>query len=311
MEQFPLMGCIFTPYWDVPVLLRPSASGGSNFNPSSYHPPTGYVFVFGLEQNGAIGTNSYIPRKYESGKGYSRVTNAPVIGANITSTVTAMDSRNNKIVWQKRYPGQNNYGGFTTATGLMFTGQVDGNMTAYNASNGDVLWKFQVGWGISAPPMTYEVDGTQYVAVAAGGNRGGLTTLDGDAVWAFSLNGPIDQVAAPPPIDTKVTLTGNPVRLGGEVGNPTTTLGGTWIFEGTVRTLDFRFDPMRIQVPVGTTVNWDNMGGTIHTVTAQKGGFDSGDIAAGATFSVTFDSAGSYIYFCSPHPWMIGEVLVQ
>src|SRR6185503_6390265 len=236
MEQFPLSGCIFTPYWDVPVLLRPNASGGSNFNPSSYHPPTGYVFVFGLEQNGALATNLYYPRTYEAGKSYSRTSSAPTIGANITSTITAMDSRTNKIVWQKRNPGAFNYGAVSTASGLMFTGQVDGNMTAYDVKTGDQLWKFQVGWGISAPPMTYEVDGVQYVAVAAGGNRGGLTTLDGDAVWSFKLDGVLDQVASPPPIDTKVTLGGMAVRLGGEVGNPTTTLGGTWIFEGTVRT---------------------------------------------------------------------------
>ena len=77
----------------------------------------------------------------------------------------------------------------------MFRGQVDGNLTAYDAKTGDELWKFQTGWGISAPPMTYEVDGVQYVAVAAGGNRGGVTTTDGDAVWAFALNGTLDQVA--------------------------------------------------------------------------------------------------------------------
>jgi len=293
------------------VLLRPNTSGGSNFNPSSYHPPTGYVFVFGLEQNGALATNLYYPRTYESGKSYSRTSSAPTIGANITSTITAMDSRTNKIVWQKRNPGQFNYGAVTTASGLMFTGQVDGNMTAYDVKTGDQLWKFQVGWGISAPPMTYEVDGVQYIAVAAGGNRGGLTTLDGDAVWSFRLDGVLDQVAAPPPIDTKVTLGGTPTRIGGEVGNPTTTLGGTWIFEGTVRTLDYRFDPTRVQIPVGTTVSWENQGATIHTVTASKGEFDSRDLAAGQTFSYQFNTPGSYLYLCSPHPWMIGEVLVQ
>ena len=310
MEQFPLSGCIFTPYWDVPVLVRPSASGGSNFNPSSYHPPTGYVFVFGLEQNYALATNTYYPRTYEPGKSYSRTTSAPVIGANITSTITAMDSRTNKIVWQKRNPGMFNYGAVTTASGLMFTGQVDGNMTAYDVRSGDQLWKFQVGWGLSAAPMTYEIDGVQYVAVAAGGNRGGLTTLDGDAVWAFKLDGTLDQVAAPPPIETKVILGGMPVRPGGEVGTATT-LGGTWIFEGTVHALDFRFDPMRVQVPVGTTVSWENQGATIHTVTAQNGQFDSRDIAAGQSFAFQFNAAGSYVYLCTPHPWMIGEVLVQ
>jgi quinohemoprotein ethanol dehydrogenase len=311
LPQFPLQGCIFAAYWDVPVLTMPGTGGGSNWNPTSYHPPTGYVFVFGREQPQAIAVNLLAPREYEDGKGYQRTTSAPAIGHSIKSTITAMDSRTNKIVWQHYRDGDFNYGAVSTAGDLMFTGQVDGNMTAYNVRTGEKLWQFQVGWGVSAPPMTYEVDGVQYVAVAAGGNRGGLTTLDGDAVWAFSLNGTMDEVAAPGPIQTKVTLgTGAPTRVGQEVGGPTT-LGGAWIFEGTVRTLDFRFDPQRVGISVGQTVSWENLGSTIHTVTEQRGAFDSGDFASGATYSRTFDAAGSFIYICTPHPWMIGEVVVS
>jgi plastocyanin len=100
------------------------------------------------------------------------------------------------------------------------------------------------------------------------------------------------------------------MKLGDQVGTPIT-LGGTWTFEGTVHELDFRFEPVRIQIPTGTTISWENQGSTIHTVTAQDGAFDSGDLAAGQTFSYTFDTPGSYIYVCSPHPWMVGQVQVQ
>jgi quinohemoprotein ethanol dehydrogenase len=310
VPEFPLQGCIFTPYWDVPVLNRPLGGGGSNWNPPSYHPPTGYAFVFGLEQNGAYAVNTIAPLDYEPGKSYTRTTSATALGSPINSTITAMDSRTNKIVWQKRNPGDANKGALTTAGDLMFTGAVDGNFSAYNVRTGDELWKFQTGWGVGAPPMSYEVDGVQYVAVATGGNRGGVTTLDGDAVWAFSLNGVIDEVAAPTKPQTKVELGGMPVRLGGEVGTATT-LGGTWIFEGTVRTLDFRFDPPRVAVPAGTTISWENLGTTIHTVTDNKQAFDSGDIPAGGVYSRTFDTPGTFIYLCSPHPWMIAEIQVQ
>jgi plastocyanin len=129
-------------------------------------------------------------------------------------------------------------------------------------------------------------------------------------VWAFALNGPIDQVAAAPAPQSKIELTGAAVRIGGEVGTATT-LGGTWIFEGTIRTQDFRFDPQRAAVPVGTTVTWQNMGAAPHTVTDNKQAFDSGDIPAGGTYSRTFDTAGTFIYLCSPHPWMLGEIQVQ
>ena len=52
--------------------------------------------------------------------------------------------------------------------GLVFTGQADGNAIAYNAATGEKLWSFQTGWGIGAPPMSYEVDGQQYIGVVSG-----------------------------------------------------------------------------------------------------------------------------------------------
>jgi plastocyanin len=193
----------------------------------------------------------------------------------------------------------------------MFTGQVDGNMTAYDVKTGDQLWKFQVGMGISAPPMTYAVDGTQYVAVAAGGNRGGVTTLSGDEVWAFSLNGTIDEMASPPPIQTKVTLGGAPVKLGDPLVGPTApTLAGS-VFAGTVGLVDFDYLPRIAQVPAGTTLTFTNNGSAIHTATEQKGAFNTGDLGAGQSVDVTFSSPGTFIYSCTPHPWMVGEVIVQ
>src|SRR6185369_6227167 len=139
---------------------------------------------------------------------------ATPLGSPIGNTFTAMDSRNNKIVWQKREPGDQSYGALSTAGGLVFRGKVDGNLEAYDVRTGDVLWKFQTGLGISAPPMTWSDGKDQYITLAVGGNRGGATTLDGDEVWTFSLNGLVDQVSAPPPITTKVALTGAAVKLG-------------------------------------------------------------------------------------------------
>jgi len=49
----------------------------------------------------------------------------------------------------------------------------------------------------------------------------------------------------------------------------------------------------------------------VHTATESKGVWDTGDIAPGESKSVTFDSAGTYVYNCSPHPWMIGQIIVQ
>jgi plastocyanin len=158
--------------------------------------------------------------------------------------------------------------------------------------------------------MSYEVDGQQYVVFSAGGNRGGVSTTDGDAVWAFSLNGTIDQVAAPPPVQTKFSITGAVVQIGQPMGTANNQ-GGDRPFTGTIDMQDYDFFPRRVQVPVGTTVSWQNVGAVIHTATDSAGAWDTGDIRAGETGSVTFNAAGTFTYSCSPHPWMLGQVMVQ
>jgi plastocyanin len=199
----------------------------------------------------------------------------------------------------------------TTAGGLTFIGQVDGNFVAFDAATGNKLWTFQTGWGIGAPPMTYEVDGKQYVTIASGGNRGGVTTTDGDAVWTFALDGTIDEVAAAPAIQTKVEITGRTVAMGDTFGLPGTVGLDDKIFQGTLDIIDFDFFPRIVQVPTGTTVSWRNTGSTIHTATDTKGTWNTGDINAGQSGSVTFDSPGTFIYTCSPHPWMVAKLIVQ
>jgi quinohemoprotein ethanol dehydrogenase len=306
--NFALSGCIFTPYWDVPVLLLPYANGGSNFNPSCFSPKTGNAYVMGGEQDTAYAVND-IP--FVLGKRYTKVNSSVPLGHNITSTFTAIDSHTNKIAWQERKPGYFNMGCVATAGGLVFTGQIDGNFVAYDAATGNKVWSFQVGWGISAPPMTYEVDGKQYITVAAGGNRGNVTTLDGDAVWTFSLDGTLDQVAAAPAIQTKIEITGRQVALGDTFATPGTVGLDDRTFSGTFDMFDYDFLPRRVTVPVGTTVTWRNTGSVIHTATDSKGRWNTGDISSGASGSVTFDTPGVYVYNCAPHPWMIGDVTVQ
>lgn len=77
------------------------------------------------------------------------------------------------------------------------------------------------------------------------------------------------------------------------------------------------YDPEVIQVPVGTTVIWENIDNAMHTVTSgnpqegPNGTFDSGMVAAGDSFKFTFNSPGKEDYFCMVHPWMIGSVEIQ
>src|SRR5215210_9246077 len=64
---------------------------------------------------------------------------------------------------------------------------------------------------------------------------------------------------------------------------------------------DFAFDPKTISVNIGDTITWTNDGPSPHTVSADDGSFDSGNLDKGATFSQTFDKAGTFAYFCKYH----------
>jgi plastocyanin len=70
------------------------------------------------------------------------------------------------------------------------------------------------------------------------------------------------------------------------------------------------FSPNPVEVKVGETVTWINDDSGRHTVTSKDGVFDSGMMGKGQSFSFTFDKAGEYLYFCEPHPNMVGTVVV-
>jgi mono/diheme cytochrome c family protein len=82
--------------------------------------------------------------------------------------VLAWDPINQKEAWRAKHPTFWNGGMLTTAGNLVFQGSGDGLMTAWKADNGQEVWKIDTKTGIIAPPVTYTVDGEQYVAVAAG-----------------------------------------------------------------------------------------------------------------------------------------------
>ena len=66
-----------------------------------------------------------------------------------------------------------------------------------------------------------------------------------------------------------------------------------------------------LRVKVGTTVNWTNNDGIVHTVTTVDGSFDSGFLGEAESWSHTFDTVGEFEYFCIPHPWMRAMVIVE
>jgi amicyanin len=82
--------------------------------------------------------------------------------------------------------------------------------------------------------------------------------------------------------------------------------------EHTLEIKDFAFSPSSLTIKVGDKVTWTNQDSAPHTVTADsRGEFDSGRLSQGDTFSYTFDTAGTFDYHCSIHPFMQATVIVQ
>jgi alcohol dehydrogenase (cytochrome c) len=110
-------------------------------------------------------------------------TNVP--GGVQAGNVTAVDYDTGKIKWQVKTPQPMIGGILATAGGLVFAGESNGWFKAYDAKTGKVLWKFQAGAGVNAPPSSYMVDGKQYIVVGAGGNAQ-VDSRRGDNIIAFT-----------------------------------------------------------------------------------------------------------------------------
>jgi quinohemoprotein ethanol dehydrogenase len=279
--------CIFGVIYDQPILMSPGGNGGPNWAPMAYSPRTGYFYVTAADR-----PQSRILRGL--GK-----TVGPPIGAKYGGTLTAIDSRTNKIAWQQRRPysiGQGS-GALATAGDIVFHGEPDGQFQAYDARNGELLWQWQTGAGADAPAITYEIDGTQYVAIAVGGVSIQTTSANSDMIWVFSLNGsPGDRLkpfAAPQPPENVIGFSGPVARV------------------SEIKIDDYTYAPLRITVAAGTTVTFTNNGAQPHNaMSSDGGGFDTGLLAKGETATVTFNRPGNYTYICTPHPSMIGQIIV-
>jgi PQQ-dependent dehydrogenase (methanol/ethanol family) len=198
-------GCLFSAFWDQPILIFPGSSGGNAWAPITFSPKTGLVYVPANVLPSAFSAKREVwdeTAKRLVTVGDSQGFYRPA-GVQRSGTLTAMDPTTNKVVWQKRtkYPMGGGSGLLSTAGGLLFHGESDGNLVAYDIRNGDEVWKFQTGAGANAPVSTYAVNGEQYVAVMSGGNALYMSQR-GDLLWAFKLGGAVPPAAAPrePPL---------------------------------------------------------------------------------------------------------------
>jgi alcohol dehydrogenase (cytochrome c) len=146
------------------VRVCPGAAGGKEWNPMAYHPGTGFAYV-PVINNCA---------KFTSGKAFF-IKGQPYWGSSLTlidnqasGSLKAIDVKTGQIKWDVATRSPMVAGVLATGGGLVFTGDAEGFFTAYDADTGKTLWSFQCGSGHHAPPITYTLDGRQYIAVCVG-----------------------------------------------------------------------------------------------------------------------------------------------
>jgi glucose dehydrogenase len=161
------------------VIIAPGVGGGANWSPAAIDEANSMAFVAAM----------HLPTRYQT-QDVPATADKPAVTyytfetakGPTWGTLSAIDlSDSGKIVWQARTNEPLVGGVLATAGGLVFSGEGNGDFSAFNAATGDRIWTFNCGAGVNAPPITYEIDGQQYVAVAAGGSQ----------IWGFRQGGAV------------------------------------------------------------------------------------------------------------------------
>ncbi len=142
--------------------ICPSITGGTNFWPASYSPKSGNLYISAYEGCGGVkvDTSAHVRGSFFGG--------SPATGPNITSSVTMIDPVSGELKKRAEFPYPNSSGVLSTAGGLVFTGLLDGTVVALDDQTLAEVWRFNVGTGFNAAPMSYGVNGKQYIAIASG-----------------------------------------------------------------------------------------------------------------------------------------------
>lgn len=179
------------------VFTAPSFLGGKNWMPMAYNPQTELFYVPANEWGMDIWNE---PVTYKKGAAYlgAGFTISP-LNEDYIGALRAVDPKTGKIVWEAKNETPLWGGVLTTAGNVVFTGTPEGYFKAFDAKTGKEVWKFQTGTGVVGCPVTWEMDGEQYVAVPSG--WGGAVPLwggdvakkvkhlnQGGALWVFKLS---------------------------------------------------------------------------------------------------------------------------
>jgi alcohol dehydrogenase (cytochrome c) len=151
------------------ILVMPTVLGGTNWYPPSYSPSTGLFYIPSWENTGTI----VVPGARGRATG-----NTPMAAVNLQpnfkveeegyGAVKAFDPKTGEKRWEFKMNDITWAGVLTTATDLLFSGGREGYFYALNARTGELLWKMATGGQVNSGPMSYSINGRQYISVAAG-----------------------------------------------------------------------------------------------------------------------------------------------
>ena len=159
------------------------ANGGVEWSPMAINPETRLVFAANLLQPM---TYHVEPSKYPGGKLWLGGAFKTIPSERQSGRLSAVNLDTGKVAWKFDTDEPLIGGVLATAGGLVFNGEANGLFRAFDAKNGKKLWEYQTGAGVNAPPVSYTVNGKQYIAVASGGNNQ-IDAKRGNSVVVFSL----------------------------------------------------------------------------------------------------------------------------
>jgi PQQ-dependent dehydrogenase (methanol/ethanol family) len=158
------------PGWDSrpegSIAVYPSLGGGTNFQAPSYSPATGWVYV---ETSDSGQRFTRTPQEFEEGRQYQGGRGAG-LGEPVAAGIKAIDPETGATMWEYKISrGSLAAGVLATAGNVVFAATGEGNLIALDARTGVPLWHYSTGATMAASPMSYAVDGKQFIAISAGG----------------------------------------------------------------------------------------------------------------------------------------------
>jgi alcohol dehydrogenase (cytochrome c) len=151
----------------------PGVGGATNWFSPSYNPATGLLYINTVERCEKYFTS---PQRYREGHLFFGSANQSKPGEKGWGALRAIEPRTADTRWEFKYYAAPWAGTFSTAGGLVFAGNGEGNLIAFDARSGKELWHMQTGGSIASSPLSYAIDGKQYVVIPSG-----------DALFAFGL----------------------------------------------------------------------------------------------------------------------------